>query len=88
MFRDKGSIRDRFIADEDSEADIRSRGIFGRVSSALGPRVSDVLLLLIIGTLIARTVGTITAGRQTDYLVYADTQNYAVIQRSDRKSVV
>ena len=80
VFREKGSIRDRLIDDEDAEAKIRARGLFGRINTAFGPGASFALFFLIMGTLIAGAVGKIMAERQTEYLVFADAPNFAIIR--------
>jgi hypothetical protein len=71
FFRDRGSLRDRFIADEIAEEEPRSRTIFGRLQSAIGPLGFGVVLLVLLGGWLAQTAGVAKAKTQRMYLVYA-----------------
>lgn len=80
MFRNKPTLRERFVADEIAEARIRERGIAGRIFAAFGPAAYGLLLLFILGGSLAYTAGRAKATTQKEYFVFADAPNIAVIR--------
>jgi hypothetical protein len=80
VFRKKGSLRERFIADEIAEASPQERTIFGRIFDAFGPGAYGLLLLFVIGSLLAHTAGRAKAETQKEYFVFADAPDVAVVR--------
>lgn len=80
VFRDRGSLRDRFIADEIAEEEPRTRTIFGRLQRAIGPLGFGVVLLVLLGGWLAQTAGVAKAKTQQMYLVYASDPTLAAVR--------
>ena len=80
MFRDKPTLRERFVADEIAEARARGRGITGRIFAAFGPAAYGLLVLFILGSRLTYTAGAAKAATQKEYFVFADAPDIAVIR--------
>jgi hypothetical protein len=80
VFRDKPTLRERFIADEIAEARVQNRGIVARISSAFGPAAYGLLLLFALGTALAHTAGRAKAETQEEFFVFTDASDVAVVR--------
>jgi len=87
VFRGKGDFKERFIADEVAEAGPRSRTIFGRVYTALGPMGYGFVLLFLIGGGLADSAGDAKARNEEEYLVYISDPNLAIIRLYQNRSL-
>lgn len=80
VFKDKGKLTERFIADEVAEAFPRSRTLFGRVYLAFGPVGYGFILLFLIGGLLAHSAGDAKAKNEKEYLIFISDPTLAVIR--------
>lgn len=80
VFRNKPTLRERFIADETAEARVRERGIAARIFVAFGPAAYYLLLLFVLGSLLAHMAGRAKAETQKEYFVFADAPDVAVVR--------
>lgn len=80
VFKGKGKLRERFIADEAAEAFPSSRTLFGRVYVAFGPLGYGLLLFILIGGLLAHSAGDAKAHNEKEYLVLISDPTIAVIR--------
>jgi hypothetical protein len=80
VFKDKENLVERFIADEVAEAVPRSRTLFGRVYTSLGPAGYGFVLLILIGGLLADSAGDAKAKNEKEYLVYNSDPSLAVVR--------
>ncbi len=83
VYRKKGKIRERFIADEEAEASTRDRLLWSRLFMAVGPTAYLLGLAIFFGGQMASTAGDAKARRQTEYLVYASEPEVAVVRFYD-----
>ena len=80
VFRDKKSLREKFIADEIAEADPRSKTLFGRLQSVIGTTGYTIVLVILLGGIFAGTAGEVKAKTQDQYLVSVSDPTIAVIR--------
>jgi len=80
VYSNRGSLRERFIADETAEAPVRDRLISARIQKLVGTPASFILLLFLVGSLCANTAGKAAAETQKEYFVFADTPDFAVVR--------
>ena len=80
VFRDKPTLRERFIADEVAESGVRERGIPGRIYAAFGPAAYGLLILFVLGSSLAHTAGKAKATNKEEYFVFASDPDTAVIR--------
>jgi hypothetical protein len=80
VYRDKSTLREKFIADEIAESKVRERGIAGRVYAAFGPAAYGLLILFIFGGTLAHTAGRAKATTQKAFFVFADEPDIAVVR--------
>ncbi len=80
VYPNRGSLRERFIADETAEAPVRNRLMFPRIHKIVGTSGSFVLLLSLVGSLCAHRAGQAAAETQKEYFVFADAPDFAVVR--------
>jgi hypothetical protein len=80
VFSNKPTLRERFIADEITEAQVRDRGIAARILVAFGPAAYGLLVLFVLGGMLAHTAGRANAETQEEYFIFANAPDVAVVR--------
>jgi hypothetical protein len=86
-YRNKGALKERFIADEAAEYPFRERIILSRILINFGPAAYYLILLFLLGGMFADTAGHAKAMRQKEYLVIKGNLNAAVIRIYNNKII-
>jgi len=80
VFRNEKSIKDKFIADEIAESKTRERGILGRLHEAIGPLFSNLIYIIILGSILAHSAGRARAFTQEQFNLLGDNSNIVVVR--------
>jgi len=80
VFRDRGSLAERFLADEAAEAPVRARTLFGRVQDAAGPLAYGLVLGGYLALVLARSAGNAEATRTKDFFFVKDEPGWLVVR--------
>lgn len=85
VFHDRGTLKERFIADEIAEVRTKDKMLFGRTLTVIGPAAYGLVLLIILGGWLADTAGQAEAKTKRHFLVYASDPALVVVRLySDR----
>jgi hypothetical protein len=80
LFKNKKSIKDRIIADENAELDSSSRALFGRLQKTFGTFISSIIYVTLLGCMLASSAGRAKAYNQEEYYQIVNEPNIAVVR--------